>query len=411
MIPARTPGAMLAEVHRRARRYRRRQAITAAAVLGTVALLAVVVIRLATSGDGNNEEGTGGTTAPPDLTVDLNDAADSGLPGGFVPKGLAAGPNGFVLTGDAPGGGMPVWRSDDGRAWTVGPEVTFANTSAASLAATSNRYLIGVTDTAGGSPRFLFSDDGEAWELASQPGANEDLASLRAAGHRFYRASGGGIITSVDGVGWEATVADTGPLPAGTVIDTVGSSWIALALGPTGQITAAWRSTDGLAFTPITAPDLAPAGVVGGSDHVVIAVTGGACTPATTAAPPEATAASTTAPSTTAAAPCDYSIGFARLDPGSGVAERNNQVAFTSADAAVRLGRIGDGWLALQHSPDGLVVWASGDGLTWARASDDALGVADGGPVVLAAGSDETLVVSDSPGTEQPPGIAVISES
>lgn len=412
MIPARTPGAILAEVHRRARRYRRRQAITAAAVVGGVLLVAVIAVRLIGGGDGgNNEETTGGTVAPPELNVEVVEAADTGLPGGFVPKHIVAGPQGFLLTGDAPGGGEPVWLSDDGRSWAAAPGETFADTAAASLAATSNRYLIGVTDAAGASPRFLRSDDGETWELASQPGVGEDLISLRAAGHRFYRSAGGGIITSVDGAGWEATVTDTGTmLPAGTFIDTVGTTWVALLAGGDGVIAAAWQSPDGLTFTPIAGPGMRPAGIVGGRDQVILAATapGTECTPGTAAT--TSTAVTTGTATTATAAACDYSAAFARFDVESGQTQATPGAVFANQDATVPLARIRDGWIALQRSAAGIVVWASSDGLTWAQAIDTALNVATGGPVVVAAASDATLVVSDSAGNDRPPGVAVVTE-
>ncbi len=412
MIPARTPGAILAEVHRRARRYRRRQATTAAAVVGGVLLFAVIAVRfVGGGGDGNDENTTGGTVAPPKLSVEVVESADTGLPGGFVPKHLAAGPQGFVLTGDAPGGGEPVWLSDDGRSWAASPGDTFSNTSAASLAATSNRYLVGVTDAAGEAPRFLHSDDGETWELASQPGVGEDLVSLRAAGHRFYRSSGGGLITSVDGSGWEATSIDTGAmLPAGTFIDTVDSTWVALLAGGDGVITAAWRSTDGLTFTPIAGPGMRPAGIVGGNDQMVLAATapGSGCTPGTVAT--TRTAVTTGTATTAAAAVCENSVTFARFSVESGQTQVRPEAVFASEDATVPLARVGGGWLALQRSPAGIVVWATGDGLTWALASETTFGVAPGGPVVVSAGPDATLVVSDSDGNDRPPGVAVVTE-
>lgn len=412
MIPARTPGAILAEVHRRARRYRRRQAITAAAVVGGILLVAVIAFRLVGGGDGGNDENTaGGTVAPPELNVEVVDASDTGLPTGFVPKQMAAGPQGFVLIGDAPGGGEPVWLSDDGRSWAAAPGETFADTAAASLAATANRYLIGVTDAAGASPRFLRSDDGQTWELASQPGVGEDLVSLRAAGHRFYRAAGGGLITSVDGAGWEATSTDAGAmLPAGTFIDTVGTTWVALLAGGDGVIAAAWRSSDGLTFAPIAGPGMRPAGIVGGSDQIVLAATapGTGCTPGTAAT--TTTVAATGSATTTATAPCEYSVAFARFDVAAGQTQVTRAPVFATTDATVPLARMGDGWIALQRSTAGIVVWASSDGLTWAQASDTALSVAPGGPVVVAAGSDDSLIVSDSAGNDRPPGVAVVTE-
>jgi len=412
VIPARTPGAILAEVHRRARRYRRRQAITAAAVVGGVLLVALLGVRIVGGGgDGNDETTTGGTVAPPELNVEVIESADTGLPGGFVPKNVSAGPEGFVLIGDAPGGGEPVWRSDDGRAWTPAPGDTFADTSAASLAATPNRYLIGVTDAAGGSPRFLWSDDGQTWELASQPGVGEDLVSLRSAGHRFYRASGGGLTTSIDGTGWEATRTDTGQtLPAGTFIDTVDTTWVALLAGGDGVIAAAWQSPDGLTFAPVAGPGMRPAGIVGGKDQLLLAATapGSACTPGTAAT--TSTAATTGTATTTAPAVCENSVAFARFDVEAGQTQATPEALFATEDATVPLARMGDGWIALQRSPAGIVVWASSDGLTWAQASDTVLGVAPGGPVVVAAGSDGTVVVSDSAGNDRPPGVAVVTE-
>lgn len=410
MIPARTAGAILAEVHRRARRYRRRQAITAAAVVGAVLLVGVIAFRLVDDG-GNDENTTGGTVAPPELDVEVVNASETGLPGGFVPKQLAAGPQGFVLTGDAPGGGEPVWVSDDGRSWAAAPGETFTNTSAASLAATPNRYLIGVTDAAGASPRFLRSDDGEAWALASQPGVGEDLVSLRAAGHRFYRVAGGGLITSVDGMLWEATSTDAGAmLPAGTSIDTVGNTWVAFLAGGDGVIAAAWRSSDGLTFTPIPGPGMRPAGIVGGSDQIVLAATapGTGCAPG--AVTTTSTVPATGTVSTDATAPCENSVAFARFDVEAGQTQITPEAVFASTDATVPLARMGDGWIALQRSTAGIVVWASSDGLTWAQASDTALGVAPGGAVVMTAVSDATLVVSDSAGNDRPPGVAVVTE-
>jgi hypothetical protein len=199
-------------------------------------------------------------------------------------------------------------------------------------------------------------------------------------------------------------------LPAGTFIDTVGTTWVALLAGGDGVIAAAWQSPDGLTFTPIAGPGMRPAGIVGGQDQLVLAATapGTGCTPGSAAT--TSTAVTTGTATTATAAACENSVAFARFAVESGQTQVTREAVFASQDATVPLARIGDGWIALQRSPAGIVVWASSDGLTWAQASDTTLGVAPGGPVVVAAGSDATLVVSDSAGNDSPPGVAVVTE-
>lgn len=259
-------------------------------------------------------------------------------------EAIAARTDGFVAVGSvpAPDGGVDgaVWRSVDGRDWSVGDSDIFAGPDAQQLldiATTPEASVVVGTD--GASAAFWTSLDGSSWTRVAH-----DDAVFGGPGDQRVEA----VTALTDGTGW-------------------------LAVGSGGQGDAAvWASSDGSTWARIAAE-----GLGGTADQRLLDVVAG----------PRGLVAVGTDGGSAAAWTSTDAIAWSRIDLGPG---RATALA-VAAGGLVAVGSTGG---------DGLdaASWRSGDGTTWTRAEGEALsgpfdqqlaGVTAGDGVMVAVGGTD----------------------
>ena len=210
-------------------------------------------------------------------------------------EAIAARTDGFVAVGSvaAPDGGVDgaVWRSVDGRDWSVGDSDTFAGPGAQQLLdiATTTEASVAV-GTDGASAAFWTSIDGSTWTRVAHdeavfggPGDQRVEAVTALADGTGWLAVGSGgqgdaaVWASSDGGTWERIAAEgLGGIADQSLLDVVVGRSGLVAVGTDGGSAAAWTSTDATAWSRTDlGPGRATALAVGAGGLVTVGSTGG----------------------------------------------------------------------------------------------------------------------------------------
>ncbi len=165
-------------------------------------------------------------------------------------------PAGFAMLASASVGGQPAAKlliSPDGSAWTAVDRPT--GISVVRLAGAIG--LVGLRMENGSVAGVVSSSDGRSWTALILPDGVEGLSTTIRLASGVYVGVGtvGTMVTSADGVTWQASTGPGSPVDS---LAAVGGRLLAIARVPSTDVSALWESTDGTAWQRVALLDGKP---------------------------------------------------------------------------------------------------------------------------------------------------------